>query len=405
MKSRICVLVFLFSFPYFLYAQDNDNIAYAITSEIKGTFEWTEVKKIDLSNGEVIRNVFENSKGEYNIFDARTSARIPLNARSDDSNDNLPFAGLSAACAYDKKYNRLYYAPIFLNQLRYIDLNAKISSVYIFRDRTFSNAVDLQDEANHITRMVIAADGNGYALNNDGSHLVKFTTGEIPEVQDLGAVEDAPANGDVSVKDANTSWGGDLIADINGNLYLITAHNYVFRIDLHTKVATFVREIKHLPQGFTSNGAVVDKGGNIILSSANFLTTYFSVDPSNWEAEPLPVKDNIFNTSDLANNNFLYSAKLPEIPRPATNGKPAIFPNPVPANVFKVNFGHHTPGRYNIVLMDMLGKTISVNPVVVTGPGQVSEVKVNPSLTRGTYVVKVLNPENKEVFLKKIILQ
>ncbi|MEI9956836.1 MAG: hypothetical protein WDM90_11155 [Ferruginibacter sp.] len=43
---------------------------------------------------------------------------------------------------------------------------------------TLLNTNDLADEANHITRMDIAADGNGYAITNDGNHLIRFTTGK-----------------------------------------------------------------------------------------------------------------------------------------------------------------------------------------------------------------------------------
>jgi hypothetical protein len=242
MKSRLAALLCVLFVSRFLSAQTPDNIAYAITSETKGAFEWTEVKLIDLSNGEVVSNVFENSKGEYDVFDGRTARQITLSREKDstEKNNQRPFAGLSAACAYDKKRNRLYYAPMFINQLRYIDLNTKIPAVYIFEDRPFSNAADLEIEANHITRMVIAADGNGYALSNDGSHLVKFTLDETPDITDMGTLTDAVINGDVSVSNPNTSWGGDLIADARGNLYLISAHNYVFKIDVTTRTATYI---------------------------------------------------------------------------------------------------------------------------------------------------------------------
>ncbi len=56
----------------------------------------------------------------------------------------------------------------------------------------------------------------------------------------------------------NTSWGGDMIADASGNLYVITAHNHVFKIDVQSRMATYISEIKELPAGFTTNGAVVD---------------------------------------------------------------------------------------------------------------------------------------------------
>jgi hypothetical protein len=129
-------------------AQEPANNAYAITSESIGSQVWTEVKLINLTNGQVIKNVFENSKANYNLFDARSLKQITI-AKNDSTsamNDLRPFAGYSAACAFDKKKNRLYYAPLFINQLRYIDLNAATPSVYIFKDEKLSNAPDVEAE-------------------------------------------------------------------------------------------------------------------------------------------------------------------------------------------------------------------------------------------------------------------
>lgn len=407
MKSKFySVLASITFFTSTIYCQTPDNNAYAITSETIGAFQWTEVKLINLDNGEVVNNVFESKSNEYSVYNGASAKEITLPDRNDStaSQDNRPFSGLSAACAYDKKMNRLYFAPLFFNQLRYIDLNSKNPRIYIFEDKPFSNATDMQVEANHITRMVIAADGNGYALNNDGSHLVKFTTGEIPDISDLGRLTDAPVNGDISVTDANTSWGGDLVADASGNLYLITAHNHVFKIDVHTRVATYIAEIKNLAPGFTTNGAVVEKDGKIVLSSANSISTYYSLDPSSWEATAIPSGDQVYNTSDLANNNFLFQTKIKPAEVPAAAENISVFPNPVKTNIFKVTF-INKPGKYNIQMMDVAGRLVSDKFYSVAGFGQVSEVKVHPGLARGVYMVKVLNHEKKEVFLKKIILQ
>ncbi|CAF0783530.1 unnamed protein product [Rotaria sordida] len=38
--------------------------------------------------------------------------------------------------------------------------------------------------------MTFAADGNGYALTNDGNQLIRFTTGDNPVVTNLGALVD-----------------------------------------------------------------------------------------------------------------------------------------------------------------------------------------------------------------------
>lgn len=49
-------------------------------------------------------------------------------------NSYAPFATQSAACAYDKKHDRLYYTPMGINQLRYIDLKSKTPQIFYFED-------------------------------------------------------------------------------------------------------------------------------------------------------------------------------------------------------------------------------------------------------------------------------
>jgi len=386
-------------------AQEPANNAYAITSESIGSSVWTEVKLINLTNGQVIKNVFENSKANYNLFDARSLKQITI-AKNDSSsamNDLRPFAGYSAACAFDKKKNRLYYAPLFINQLRYIDLNAATPSVYIFKDEKLSNAPDVEAEEYQVTRMVISSDGNGYALNNSGSHLVRFTTGENPQISDLGELNDAPENGDMKISDANTSWGGDMLADVSGYLYVISAHNQVFKIDVQTRTATYLQKIKGLPEGFTTNGAVVDGDGNIIVSSANSIISYYKVDPDVWEAKEIAAGNQVFNTSDLGNNNLLFETNLAKRDDVFVTEKISVYPNPVKSKVFRVTFDNKEPGEYNVQLIDISGRIVSDKAVSVYRGAQVSEVRVNNNLTKGMYMVKVLNHLNREVYTRKII--
>ena len=78
---------------------------------------------------------------------------------------------------YDKKNNRLYYTPMFIDQLRYIDL--KTMKVFYVADRAFTGKPQKSsDQGNIVTRMVIASDGNGYAMTNDGTQLIQFSTGK-----------------------------------------------------------------------------------------------------------------------------------------------------------------------------------------------------------------------------------
>jgi len=387
-------------------AQEPANNAYAITSESIGSSVWTEVKLIDLASGQVTKNVFENSKADYHLYDARSLKQITI-AKNDSTsamNDLRPFAGYSAACAFDKKKNRLYYAPLFINQLRYIDLSSGTASVYIFKDEKLSNAPDVEAEENQVTRMVISSDGNGYALNNSGSHLVRFTTGENPQITDLGELNDAPDNGDMKISDAGTSWGGDMLADVSGYLYVISAHNHVFKIDVQTRTATYLQKINGLPEGFTTNGAVVDADGNIIISSANSIISYYKVDPTIWEAKEIAAGNQVFNTSDLANNNLLFETNLAKSDDVLVKEKISVYPNPVKSKMFRVSFDNKEAGEYNVQLIDISGRIVSDKVVSVYRGAQVSEVRVNNNLTKGMYMVKVLNHLNREVYTRKIIL-
>jgi hypothetical protein len=407
MMIRKLALVALLASPFLAISQTSSNNAYAITSKVIGGFQWTEVKQISLDNGSVVKSIFDRSIPAYNVFDGRSARPLVYMMKNDSANDNQKqtFAGLSAACAYDAKQNRLYFAPLFINQLRYIDLNGSIPSLYLFEQDKLVNAPDIEQEANQVTRMVIAADGNGYAMSNDGMHLVSFTTGKNPAITDLGAVNDAVENGEISIHDANTSWGGDMLADASGNLYVISALNHVFKINLQTRTATFLAKIKALPEGFTTNGAVVDEQGNIVVSSANFLTAYYKVDPETWQATAITSNSQLYNTSDLANERLLFQTELTKPEQILVKEKISLYPNPVKNSFFRITFENKESGKYNVQLIDVAGRMVSDKAVNVYNGSQTSEVRLPGSLTKGMYTVKVLNNDSNEVYLKKILVQ
>lgn len=386
--------------------------AFAITSQQEGSFAWTEVKLIDLNTGKVLKNIFENNKGTYNVFNARTGKKIEAASRTATTKDagNFPFSSLSAACAYDRQHQRLYFTPIFINQLRYIDLKAKQPAVYYFDNENLSSANDLNNEANHITRMVIAADGYGYALNNDGTHLIRFSTGKKSEITDLGPVQDDASNGAESIRIRNSGWGGDMIADASGDLYVISAFHSVFRINIDGMRATFVSKIQGLPDDYTTNGAAVDEEGNIVVSSANSVKSYYRVDMNSWKATPLQGSDSkVFNTSDLANSNFCGHGS--ETNEPASRvasvvKNPAItmYPNPVTKGNFAVTFNKDLKGRFDVQLLDLNGRVMLQDRTDVHGV-QAKQINVGDAIARGTYFVRVLNNNKKIVFADMLIVQ
>ena len=413
MRYRILLLISGICIFFSSTAQKIPTIAYAITSETKGGTQWTEVKLINMSSGEVLQNVFENKKSQYNIFDVRSGK--PVNVKNEKGiitdQNKLPFPSFSAACAYDKKHNRLYYTPMRLNQLRYIDLNAGSPKIYYFENEPLSAATNLNDDANHITRMVIASDGNGYALSNDGSHLIRFTTGKKPVITDLGAVNDDPSNGSFSIRNRCTSWGGDMVADASGNLYVITAYHAVFKIDIDSRKATYISNIEGVPANFTTNGAVVDNSGGLIVTSSASAEAYYKVNMNTWKAVRIEIKDKVFNASDLGNGNFAFQnraqTKFPALLKNTIirNDKITVFPNPVTDGSFRVSFDNKETGSFEIQLVDLFGRVLSQKKITVKNVGQVEEIEIGQQAANGLYMVKVLNSQKKTVYLGKITLQ
>jgi hypothetical protein len=393
-------------------AQKAPQKAYAITGATKGSFVWTEVKQIDLGTGEVSQSIFDNQQSAFTVMSARTGKSIPVkDAKGGVANaTQLPFATYSAACAFDKEHNRLYYTPMFLNELRYVDLDAKTPTMYYFEGESFSSATNLNDEANHITRMAIGADGQGYGLSNDGNHLVKFTTGRKPVIADLGAIEDDGANPGVSIHTKPASWGGDMVADALGNLYVVSASRLVFKVDISTRKATYVASINEIPSTFTTNGAAVVEDDKLIVSSANSTEGYYEVDMNTWKATKVANGGSVFNASDLANGNLAFeSKKVTTIPYFIRNGvvlnnKITVYPNPVVTKgSFRVAF-HAITGRHDVQLVDISGRVVSQKMVNVVADGQVAEVPVSAKLTKGMYLVKVVGGEKKTVYADMLLI-
>ncbi|HEU4471286.1 MAG TPA: hypothetical protein VFR58_09395, partial [Flavisolibacter sp.] len=349
----------------------NDRFAYAITDVSKEGGGWNALRRLDLQTGQY-SDVLLNGTGERSVFDAQSKKQLELKA--DARYGNLlqtPFSTGVAAAAYDRKNNRLYFTPMFIDQLRYIDL--KTMKVYYVSDQSFTKLGHMHnDEGKIITRMVIAPDGNGYAITNDANTFIRFSTGKKPKIEQLGALVDDPSNGGISVHNRCTSFGGDMISDDRGNLFILSARNNVFKVNTDTKVATYLGSISGLEQSFTVNGAVVDGDGNLLVSSAVDANTYYVLNPKDWSASPYKSANGVFKSSDLANSNFLSSkpvqtneAVTREVVQPVA-AQPVkfanqinVYPNPVTNNQVTIQFSKLPAGNYVVELRDALGRSVS----------------------------------------------
>jgi hypothetical protein len=428
---------------------------YAITAVEKGGRSWKEVRLVNITTGEEVKSIY-TSKQEVEAYNARTGNPIvkkdvtapkvaekkvvnldnelatangnPIKVRTVIIRDpaaqyDKPFATNSAAMAYDKKHERLYYTPMGINQLRYIDLRS--SKIYYFENEAFGTVTHVGDGANQICRMVIASDGNGYALTNDGNHLIRFTTDKNPVITDLGELTDDAANGTNSVH-SRKGYGGDMIADAQGNLYVLTANRNVFKVAINSKVASFMGTIKGLPDGFTTNGAMVEEGSKVIVASSESSIGYYRFDLTTMQAEKVSTNASVFNASDLANERLAFAKKkkdrkndvieeqkatvAEEMTRKspqdiATNNGITVFPNPVTSRLVKVSFADQPAGRYSLELIDITGKLIQSKEVNVNNSQQIEEVRIPRSVSAGNYLLRVNGMSNNVSVTNKIVIQ
>jgi len=393
----------------------NDRFAFAITDLQQTGSSWTALRKLDLKSGEfstVLLNGIEAKTVAYDV-----STRKEWKAIADAKFGNYmqaPFSTGVAAMAYDKKNNRLYFTPMFIDQLRYIDL--KSMKVYYVTDQAFTKFGSMHnDEGKIITRMTINPDGTGYAVSNDATTFIRFTTGKKLQITQLGSLVDDPSNAGVSIHNKCSSWGGDMIADDEGGLYILSSRNSVYKIDVETKAAKLLGYIKGLPQDFTTNGAVVTVEGKVLVSSAVNGNAYFLVDPKDWSATQYQAKAGIFRSSDLANSNYLQT-------RPKNNGpseiitrkvldnlpgagKIQVYPNPVTNNQFTLQFGKITAGNYNIEMTNVMGQIVMQRGVNVQAEDQVENILIKSTMAKGVYLIKINGADKTSVFSQKIVVQ
>ncbi len=409
--KHLNILLLLSFFSVAVFAQ-RTNKAYAITGQVAGNFNWTDIREIDLQTGAASTTFFEKDKTPFSFADVSGRKRTQTDVSSAVSADaNAPTSSMVAAAAFDKIHNKLFFTPMKVGELRWLDLSSKNGTLkfYSLQNKLFG-AGDLENEANHITRMVIAGDGKGYAITNDGSHVYRFTTGNHPEITDLGKLIDASSNNGISIANKCTSWGGDMVSDVNGKLYLFTAAQHVFKIDINTMVATYAGHIKNLSPTFSVNGAAVDNDDNVILSSANTFEGFYKLNVKDLSTSKLNTTGQIFNASDLANGNLLYEnnkvgvAKLPAADV-IENDHISLYPNPVISSQFKVTFNGQKPGKYTVSLSDLQGRLIKHEQVNLKSQSQTQNILLTKKPSNGMYLIKVLDANKQAVFSNKVVVE
>lgn len=393
----------------------SDRFTYAITDVNKEGANWSFLRKLNLVDGRFSDVLLNGANATQVAYDAATKKQITTftNEVNRGFSNQPAFSTGVAAIAYDRRNNRIWYTPMFIDQLRYIDL--KSMKVFYVTTESFGAAQKNADQGNIITRMTIGDDGNGYALTNDGASLVRFGTGKKGGIENLGMLVDDPAGKDgVSIHSSCTSFGGDMVADNNGNLYVFSARNHVFKVNIETKVATHLGTVAGLPANFTTNGAAVTVDNQILISSAVDAKSFYTVNPETWAATPFEAAD-AWRSSDLANSNILNTTKpstANEVPalrpmpvQPDAKQVVSVYPNPVVNNQFAIQFNNLEAGTYTVQVTDVMGRRVIQRIVNVKGEDQIETVRLNPASAKGFYLVTILGKENKTVSTTKLIVQ
>ena len=396
------------------------NKAFAITSDGQQDHIWMNIRQVDLGTGQITQTLFQRNKTNFVLTDVNAKkVSTPASALNGNifQSKEYPTGSMVAAAAFDRRSNKLFFTPMRVGELRWLDLTIKNETPQFYT--VTSPVIDFGpsvDEATHITRMVIAADGNGYAVTNDGNHFIKFTTGKKPVITDLGNLIDNEKNNGISIHNKCTSWGGDMLADAYGKLYIISAAHQVFEIDIKSRVATHLGAITGLPNNFTSNAAAVNADGEIVVGSANVFAGYFKLNLADLKASHIEGSDKTYNASDLANGNLLFQKEadaarknsLTAASLPANtfgNADQRVYPNPVTANNFNVFFDAQKAGNYSITLTDLSGRILQTEKVNVGKVQQVENIPLKSRPAKGMYFVTVVDEAKQILFKEKIIIQ
>lgn len=404
MQKRILLLLCSMLTVSFVMAQRSSMI-YVLTSP-KGQANWVNIELMNAQKGETVNRVYTAPAEIVNAEDYQGAA----SKRAAIDGYKFPTATTVAAAAFVANSKQLFFVPLRVGELRWADVSNPAAPVFISISSPLLSKLNMDDAANHITRMTVGADKHIYALTNDGNHLFRITTGAQPQITDLGNLVDAENNGALTVHSQCSGWGGDMVAGTDGDLYLFSQRFNVYRIDVSTRVATHLGTIKGLPENYTINGVAADQDGNILVGCSYGNQSMYYVDIEKLTATVAFKGLMLQNASDLASGNL---AK-----RPARNNgeylngsftvahqKISMYPNPVTDHRFQLSFEEVSTGVHTIQVLELSGKVLFNRVVNISGPGQFETVELSPTLARGLYMVKVVNSESKTVYTNKVMVQ
>ena len=353
----------------FLNAQDIT----AVTGLTKGKIEFQDFRKIDLNN-----------LNAQNVLVSKTDNISLISDNGKTCSCSKYIAAMAASDAGD-----LYFIPMTQSRLMMVNSSSKNGTF----TQIENSALDTKNQGSYFARMTAASDGFMYALNNNGTEFLRISSNG--NVQNLGAVEGFMEQMK-KLGNETLAYGGDMIADAFGNLYVISAAGNIFKMNPNNLNVSFVGKIKGLPEKYTVNGAAVDKNGNVVLGTTSefgFYTMDFNTLEAKFAADyDVPVYD-------LSSTHFLKQ----DMANSLNQSGYSLYPTIVKTKELNIVAKSNENNTLNISVWSLNNKKVYSNTISVTSAGDY-KINLNGALQPGIYVLKATNQNGAEVINTKFTL-
>ncbi len=363
---------------------------FALVGKDSPNIIFNDFRAIDANNGISGETIFTETSSAKVFSQTRNGA-----VTEDKNTYNNAQAVNMATLAFDPSNNNLVYMPMFSSNI-YV-LNAKSREITLVENNVAR--VTACDINSHFTRMATGYDGSIYALNNVGTQFIKISkVGNQYSVVDLGTITDDAANAKNSFTTMETGFGGDMIADAEGNFYVFSASGNVFKVVTKDLKARFIGKISGIPDSYSVNGSAVNAKGNVVIASAKGGSLY-EVDLNTLQAKELPGEQNL-HIYDLASKYFANDK--------AVSGNVFanidIYPTRVDEKLINININDKSvKGNIRLNVFDLSGKNVMKHSLSVK-EGSLNQQVYLRNLVSGAYLVNITDESGKVLLNKKIVV-
>ncbi len=306
--------------------------------------------------------------------------------------ENTPLTSKGiAALSYNKDQTQLVYMDLSQQNIYAYDLRSGMTTTIQKGDELAHCSLGMQ-----FARMTLAPNGNIYAINNNATSVLEISEKNgVYTVKDLGYLTDTSTS-EKSLLDRYVGWGGDMVADANGTLYIISARAKVFSVDLKNMTSSYIGTIENLENGFTTNGAAVDKNGNVLVANSQGKGVYsFNIN----DLKAQKASQDLPAVYDLASPYFLNN-KLSQL---SANSQLSLYPTKVKDRQITLSsLNTKLSGKGKVIVLDVNGQVMFEKDIVFNQTNKDISLRTLPNV--GYYIVKVLDKNDNEIHNEKIIV-